>query len=166
MNMTNFSFDVVSTYDKAEMNNAFEQTKREIETRYDFKGTAAAVEWLGDKKGVKVVADSAWQIDQVLDVFRKKIAARGLTSKVLDMSGNVTEANLRAWQDVPFVEGLTQEKAKKVSQLIRDTHPKAKPTIQGDAVRVVSASKDELQAVMATLKQADFDYPLQFTNYR
>lgn len=164
--MANFSFDVVSTYDKAEMNNAFEQTVREIENRYDFKGTAAAIEWIGDKTGVKLVADSKWQIDQVLDVFRKKLAGRDMTSKVLDLTNEIHEANMRAWQDVPFIDGLTQEKAKKVSQIIRDAHPKAKPSIQGDAVRVTSASKDELQAVMATLKSADLEYPLSFTNYR
>lgn len=164
--MAHFSFDVVSTYDKAEMNNAFEQTVREIENRYDFKGTAASIEWLGDKKGVKLIADNAWQIEQVLDVFRKKLAGRGMTSKVLDLSGEIHEANMRAWHDIPFVDGLTQDKAKKVSSLICETHPKAKPSIQGDAVRIVSSSKDELQAVMATLKNADLDYPLNFTNYR
>lgn len=164
--MANFSFDVVSTYDKAEMNNAFEQTVREIENRYDFKGTAAAIEWLGDKTGVKLIADSKWQIDQVLDVFRKKLAGRNMTSKVLNLSGEVHEANMRAWQDIPFVDGLNQDRAKEVSKIIRDAHPKAKPSIQGEAVRVVSASKDELQAVMTTLRAADVDYPLSFTNYR
>jgi uncharacterized protein YajQ (UPF0234 family) len=164
--MANFSFDVVSTYDKAEMNNAFEQTVREIENRYDFKGTAAAIEWLGDKTGVKLIADSKWQIDQVLDVFRKKLAGRDMTSKVLDLTKTINEANMRAWQDVPFVDGLNQDRAKEVSKIIRDAHPKAKPSIQGEVVRVVSASKDELQAVMTTLRAADVDYPLSFTNYR
>ncbi len=164
--MASFSFDVVSTYDKAEMNNAVEQAQREIENRYDMKGTPAAVEWLADKKGIKLVAASAWQIDQVLDILRKKLAGRTMTSKVLDLSGEVHEANMRAWQDVAFVDGLTQEKAKEVSKLIRDAHPKVKPSIQGEAVRVVSSSKDELQAVMATLNNADVDYPLSFTNYR
>lgn len=164
--MANFSFDVVSTYDKAEMNNAFEQTVREIENRYDFKGTAAAVEWLGDKTGVKLIADSKWQIEQVLDVFRKKLASRNMTSKVLDLSAEIHEANMRAWQDVPFIDGLTQEKAKEVSKIIRDAYPKAKPSIQGDVVRVVSGSKDELQGIMTTLRAADVNYPLSFTNYR
>ena len=89
-----------------------------------------------------------------------------MTSKVLDLSKEIHEANMRAWQEVPFVDGLTQEKAKEVSKIIRETHPKAKPTVQGEAVRVVSSSKDELQAVMATLKGANVDYPLSFTNYR
>ncbi len=164
--MANYSFDIVSTYDKAEMNNAYEQTVREIENRFDFKGTAAAIEWLGDKTGVKLTADSPWQIDQVLDVFRKKLVGRNMTAKVLDLSREIHEANLRAWQEIPFVEGLSQEKAKEISKIIRDTHPKAKPSIQGDAVRVVSGSKDELQGVMSTLNSANLDYPLNFTNYR
>lgn len=164
--MANFSFDVVSSYDKAEMNNAFDQTQREIETRYDFRGTPAAIEWLDNKSGLKLIAANEWQIDQVLDILRKKLAARSMTSKVLDLSKPINEANMRAWQEVPFIDGLTQEKAKVVSKIIRDAHPKAKPSIQGDAVRVVSSSKDELQAVMDTLKAADLDYPLSFTNYR
>ena len=164
--MANFSFDSVSTYDKAEMNNAVEQALREIENRYDFKGTPATIEWLGDKSGVKLTATNAWQIEQVLDVFRKKLAGRGMTSKVLDLSGEVHEANLRAWQEVPFVDGLSQEKAKDIAKRVRDAHPKVKPTIQGDAVRVTSSSKDELQAVMTALKAADVEYPLSFINYR
>jgi uncharacterized protein YajQ (UPF0234 family) len=164
--MANFSFDVVSTYDKAEMNNAVEQTQREIENRYDLKGTPAAIEWLGDKAGVKLIALNAWQIDQVLDILSKKLAGRNMTSKVLDLTKEVHEANMRAWQEVPFIDGLTQDKAKEVSKIIREAHPKAKPSIQGEAVRVVSNSKDELQGVMTTLKNADVDYPLSFTNYR
>lgn len=148
------------------MNNAVEQAQREIENRYDMKGTPAAIEWLGDKTGVKLIAANEWQIDQVLDIFRKKLAGRGMTSKVLNLTQEIHEANLRAWQDVPFIDGLTPEKAKDISKIIRDAHPKAKPSIQGDAVRVVSVSKDELQAVMTTLKNADLDYPLSFTNYR
>jgi cyclic-di-GMP-binding protein len=164
--MPTFSFDIESTFDKAEMNNAFEQTEREIANRYDFKGTPAAVEWLPDKKGVKLIASNEWQIEQVLDVFRKKLASRGLTSKVLDLSKPINESNMRAWQDVPFIEGLTGDKAKKIANLIREAHPKAKPLIQGDVVRVTSASKDELQAVMKTLDTSDLDYPLRYTNYR
>lgn len=164
--MAQFSFDIVSTYDKSEMNNAVEQAQREIENRYDMKGTLAAIEWLADKKGIKLVATSAWQIDQVLDILSKKLAGRNMTSKVLDLTNKINEANMRAWQDVMFVDELTQERAKEVSKIIRESHPKAKPSIQGDAVRVTSSSKDELQAVMATLKNAPLNYPLNFTNYR
>jgi len=86
----------------------------------------------------------------------------------LNLTGEIHEANMRAWQDVPFIDGLTQGKRrKKCTKLIRDTQPERQNRpYEGDAVRVVSASKDELQAVMTTLKNADVDYPLSFTNYR
>ena len=94
--MAQFSFDIVSSYDKAEMNNVYQQAEKEIASRYDFRGTAAGIEWLKDKSGIKVVADSAWQLEQVVDLFRKKLAARDQSSKVLDLSSEVHEANLRA----------------------------------------------------------------------
>jgi uncharacterized protein YajQ (UPF0234 family) len=165
--MANFSFDIVSEYDKAEMNNVFDQTVREIQNRYDFKGTPAALEWLNsDKTGIKVVGNGEWQIDAILDIFRKKLATRGQSQKVLDISRDIAESNLKATKEVPFKQGLDQEKAKQITKLLRDEFPKAKPQIQGDAVRVTSSSKDELQAVIQLLKGKDFDFPLSFTNYR
>ena len=164
--MAQFSFDIESTYDKAEMNNVEQLVNREIENRYDFKGTPAAVEWLADKKGFKVIGSNEWQLETVVDMIGKQLAKRGSTSKVLDISGKVTEANLRAWKDIPFKDGLKQDDAKKITKLLKESHPKAKTQIQGDVVRVTSASKDELQAVMQTLHSADFDFPLSFTNYR
>jgi len=165
--MTNFSFDVVSEYDKAEMNNVFDQTVREIQSRYDFKGTPAAIEWLNsDKTGLKVTGNGEWQIEAILDIVRKKLATRGQSQKVLDTSKEVTESNLKASQEVPFKQGLDQEKAKQITKLLRDEFPKVKPQIQGDAVRVTSNSKDDLQGVIQLLKGKDFDFPLNFTNYR
>ncbi len=164
--MAQFSYDIISSYDKAEMNNVFQQTEKEIASRYDFRGTAAGIEWLADKKGIKATADNTWQLEQVIDLFGKKLAARNMTSKVLDTTGNVTEANMRAWQDIPFRDGLSQDNAKKITKLLKQSHPKLKTQIQGDEVRVSGASKDELQAAMQTLKAADFDFPLLFTNYR
>lgn len=165
--MANFSFDIVSEYDKAEMNNVFDQALREIASRYDFKGTPAELDWLnGDKTGFKVVGSGDWQIDAILDIVRKKLATRGQSQKVLDTSKEITESNLKATQEVPFKQGLDQEKAKKITKLIRDKYPKVKPIIQGDAVRVTSNSKDDLQAVMQLVKSQDFDFPLNFTNYR
>jgi len=164
--MANFSFDIVSDYDKAEMNNVFDQTQRELDSRYDFKGTPAAVEWLDDKKGLKITGSGEWQIDAILDIVRKKLATRGQSQKVLDTSKELLETNLRTTKEVPFVQGLDQDKAKKITAAIRDEFPKAKPQIQGDTVRVTSNSKDDLQAVMQLLRAADFDFPLNFTNYR
>ncbi|HEY8998972.1 MAG TPA: YajQ family cyclic di-GMP-binding protein [Candidatus Saccharimonadales bacterium] len=165
--MANFSFDIVSEYDKAEMNNVFDQARRELDSRYDFKGTPAALDWLNDEKtGLKVTGNGDWQIDAILDIVRKKLATRGQSQKVLDTSKAPTVANLKTTQEVPFKQGLDQEKAKKITALLRDTHPKAKTQIQGDAVRVTSNSKDELQAIMQLLREQDFDFPLSFNNFR
>jgi hypothetical protein len=165
--MANFSFDIVSEYDKAEMNNVFDQTRRELDSRYDFKGTPAAIEWFNDEKtGFRVTGNGDWQIEAILDIVRKKLATRSQSQKVLDTSKASVVANLKTTQEVPFKQGLDQEKAKKVTALIRDVHPKAKTQIQGDAVRVTSNSKDDLQDVMQLLREQDFDFPLSFNNFR
>lgn len=166
-NMANFSFDVVSEYDKAEMNNVFDQAQREMASRYDFKGTPAEIDWLnGDKTGIKVTGNGEWQIDAILDIVRKKLATRGQSQKILDTSREIVESNLKATQEVPFKQGLDQDKAKRITKLLRDELPKVKSQIQGDAVRVTSNSKDDLQAAIQLLKAQDFDFPLNFTNYR
>lgn len=165
--MGSFSFDIVSEYDKAEMNNVFDQAQREIDSRYDFKGTPAALEWLDEKKGLRVTGNGEWQIDAILDIVRKKLSARGLSQKVLDTSKTVVESNLKTTKEVPFIAGLDQEKAKTITKLIRDSYPKAKTQIQGDAVRVMSGSKDELQAVMQLLRgREELAFPVSFTNFR
>lgn len=165
--MANFSFDIVSEYDKAEMNNVFDQTQREMTSRYDFKGTPAEIEWLNDDKaGLKITGSGDWQIDAILDIVRKKLATRGQSQKVLDTSKEFVTSNLKTTKDVPFIQGLDQDKAKKITKLIRDEYPKAKTQIQGEAVRVTSGSKDELQAAMQLLRQQDFDFPINFINFR
>jgi hypothetical protein len=165
--MANFSFDIVSDYDKAEMNNVFEQACREIDSRYDFKGTPAQLEWLNaDKTGLKVTGSGDWQIDAILDIVRKKLAIRGQSQKTLDTSKEIITSNLKSAQEVPFIQGLDQDKAKKITSLIREHHPKVKTQIQGDAVRVTSASKNDLQAVMQLVSTQDFDFPVSFANYR
>jgi cyclic-di-GMP-binding protein len=165
--MAQFSFDVVSDFDKAEMNNVFDQSQREIQSRYDFKGTSAALEWLdADKNGLKITGDSDYHIDAIIDMVRKKLATRGQSQKVLDTSKDSVTSNLKTTKEVPFKKGLDQEKAKKITKLVRDKLPKVKTQIQGDEVRVTSNKKDELQEVMQLLKQQDFDFPLQFTNFR
>ena len=165
--MATFSFDIVSEYDKAEMNNVFDQTHREIASRYDFKGTPAELEWLNaEKTGIKVTGSSDWQVDAILDIFRKKLATRGQSQKVLDVSHEAVTSNLKTTKEVPFKQGLNQDKAKKITTIIRDKLPKVKTQIQGDAVRVMSANKNDLQDVIRLLKQHEFDFPLSFTNYR
>lgn len=165
--MANYSFDIVSDYDKAEMINVFDQTQREVASRYDFKGTAAALEWLdSDKTGLKLTGDTQYQLDAIVDIVRKKLAAREQSQKLLDTSREPVTSNLRVTWEVPFKKGLDQDKAKSITKLLREHYPKAKAQIQGEEVRVTSASKDELQGVMQLLRTQDFDFPLDFTNYR
>jgi uncharacterized protein YajQ (UPF0234 family) len=163
--MAQFSFDIVSDYDKAEMNNVFDQVQRELSSRYDFKGTPAAVEWLDDKKGFKIIGSGDWQIDAILDIVRKKLAARNLSQKVIDTSKEIAESNLKTTKEAPFVSGLNQDKAKQLTKLIRDKLPKIKTQIQGEAIRVMSPKKDELQAVIQLLKSTELDFPISFTNF-
>src|SRR5208282_78850 len=157
--MANFSFDIVSDYDKAELNNVYDQTQREISSRYDFKNTPAGLEWLNnDKTGFKVIGSGDWQIDSILDIVRKKLATRNQSQKILDLSIDPLTSNLKTSKDVPFKRGLDQEKAKRISKLIRDNMPKVKSQIQGDSLRVTSNSKDELQSVMQLINKQDFDF--------
>lgn len=164
--MATFSFDIVSEYDKAEMNNVFAAVQKEIDNRYDFKGTPAEIDWLDDKKGFRTIGSNEWQIDSIIDIIRKKLAAREQSSKTLDLSKPVSESNLKATKEIPFVAGLDQDKAKRITKLLRDNMPKLKPQIQGEAVRVISASKDDLQKAMQLVRSSEFDFPISFTNLR
>jgi uncharacterized protein YajQ (UPF0234 family) len=164
---TTFSFDIVSDYNIAEMNNAIDQAQREMASRYDFKGTPASLEFRDSAKtGLTIVGASDYHIDAILDIVRKKLATRGLDQKVLDLSKQPTTGNFKVTKDVLFKKGLDQDKAKKITSVIRDHLPKVKTMIQGDSVRVMSPKKDELQAVMELVRSQSFDFPLDFTNYR
>lgn len=148
------------------MNNVFAGTEREIGTRYDFKGTPAAIEWLDDKKGYKIIGAGEWQCDAVLDIVRKKLAAREQSSKVLDLSKTPVESNLKTTWEIPFKQGLSQDDAKKITKQLREEAPKVKTQIQGDMVRVTSGSKNDLQDVITLLRSTEYEFPLQFINYR
>jgi uncharacterized protein YajQ (UPF0234 family) len=164
--MATFSFDIVSEYDKAEMNNVFMQSAREIGNRYDFKNTPAELDWLGDKVGFKVTGNSDMQIEAIVDIVRRGLINRGQSTKVLDLSKEPVTSNLKIVKDIPFIGGLDTDRAKEVTKLIRDNFPKVKPQIQGDTVRVTSSSKDDLQTVMQLVREHNFDFPVVFNNYR
>lgn len=165
--MAQFTFDIVSDYNLAEINNVFDQTHREIISRYDFKNTPAALDWLDENKsGLKITGNSEWQIEAILEIVRKKLATRGQSQKTLDVSKDAVVSNLKTTKGVPFLKGLSQDKAKKITNIIRNQFPKVKTQIQGEEIRVMSSSKDDLQAVMQLLKAQDFDFPINFTNYR
>ncbi len=165
--MASFSFDIVSDYDKAEMNNVFEQTKKELSNRYDLKGSSANLDWLNpDKTGLLITGDNDYHIEAITDLVRKKLAARNQSQKVLDTSKEPVVSNLKTTKEIVFKSGLKGDDAKKITKLIRDTYPKAKTQIQGEEIRVTSQKKDELQAVMQLLRGQEFDFPLSFINFR
>ncbi|HSX14506.1 MAG TPA: YajQ family cyclic di-GMP-binding protein [Candidatus Saccharimonadales bacterium] len=161
-----FSFDVVSDFDAAEMANAIDQAQREIANRYDFKNTSAKVDFVEGKTGLLITADSDNQAQAVLDVVQGKLIKRGLSLKTLDSSAQPVQGGKEVRWTIPFKKGLDQDKAKQVTKAIREAFPKVKTQVQGDAVRVTSSSKDDLQGVMAALKAGEFDFPLDFVNYR
>ncbi len=165
--MSNFSFDIVSDYDKAEMNNVFDQAKKELANRYDLKGTSANLDWLdSDKSGLLITGDNDYHIEAITDLVRKKLAARNQSQKVLDTSKESVVSNLKTTKEIKFKSGLKGDDAKKITKLLRGNYPKAKAQIQGEEIRVTSPKKDELQAVMTLLRQQDFDFPLSFINFR
>ena len=164
--MAQFSFDIVSDYDLAKINNVVEQSQRDIANRYDFKNTSANLEFVEDKKGVKIAGDNQFHLDSIIDILRKRLANSGVNQKVLDVSSEPTTSNLKMIWTIPFKKGLDQEKAKKITKLIRDNFPKVKSQIQGEEVRVSSPKKDELQQAMNLVREANFDFPIDFTNFR
>lgn len=164
--MASFSFDIVSEVDKAEINNVFLAVQKDLQNRFDFKGTPANIDWLQDKSGFLIVGSNEWQIEQIIDIVRKRLATRNMTSKILDLEKPIAASNMKTTKEVPFRVGIDKEKAKSLCIIIRNNLPKLKPQIQGDSVRVVGSSKDELQACINLLKQSDLDYAIQFINYR
>ncbi len=164
--MANFSFDIVSDYDLAKVTNAVEQSQRDIANRYDFKGTSSSVEFIDDKKGVKIVGDNQFHLDSIIDILRRRLAGSGVSQKILDVSSEPVTSNLKMTWTVSFRKGLDQEKAKKITKLIREELPKIKTQIQGEEIRVTSQKKDELQMAMQKVRSADFEFPVEFTNFR
>lgn len=160
------SFDIVSDYDIAKVTNAVEQTQREIANRYDFKGTKAGINFTEGKSGVAITGDNQFHLDSIIDILRKKLAGAGVDQKVLDTSKQPVESNMQITWELSFKKGLDQEKTKQVTKLIRESYPKVKPQVQGEEIRVSSAKRDELQAVIQLLKNTEFDFPLEFTNFR
>ena len=148
------------------MNNVYDHVQRELGTRFELKGPNAALEWLDDKKGLKIYGDNQYHLDAIMDMLRKKAGTRGVSQKTFDVSKDPETTNLRMIWEVPFKNGLKQDDSKKITKLLRDELPKVKAQIQGEDVRVMSAKKDELQTAMQLIRDANFDFPISFTNFR
>lgn len=161
-----FSFDIVSDYDVAEMTNAVDQAQRELGTRYDFRGTAAKLEFGEGKTSINIEGDSRNQLDALLDMLQSKLVKRGVPLQVLDLSTEPIQGGKEMRWNIPFIKGLDQDKAKQITKLIREEFPKVKTQIQGDSVRVSATAKDDLQGVMTILRTKELDFPIDFQNYR
>src|SRR3954451_1981237 len=162
--MADSSFDVVSKVDKMEADNAVNQARKEVEQRYDFKNVGASIEWSGEK--VLLKANTEERVKAVLEVLESKFIKRGITLKSLD-TGEPYASGKEFRVEVGLKNGIEQDAAKKINKLIRDEAPKTvKSQIQGDELRVSSKSRDDLQATMALLKNADLDVAVQFVNFR
>jgi uncharacterized protein YajQ (UPF0234 family) len=158
------SFDVVSKVDRQEVDNALNQAAKEIQQRYDFKGTDASIAWSGDT--ILMRANSEDRVKAVLDVFQTKLIKRQVSLKAIE-AGDPKPSGKEYRIEAALKEGLNQENAKKITKLIRDDGPKGvKAQITGDELRVSSKSRDDLQGVIALLKGADLDVAVQFINYR
>ncbi|ALX03810.1 MULTISPECIES: YajQ family cyclic di-GMP-binding protein [Aeromicrobium] len=163
--MADSSFDIVSKLDRQEADNALNQAMKEISTRYDFKNTGALLEWKGEE-GIEITANADERALAVLEVFKEKLIKRGISLKALE-TGDPRQSGKDVKINGSFSQGISTEQAKKVSKLIRDEGPKGvKVQVQGEELRVTSKKRDDLQEVIALLKGADLDFPLQFVNYR
>jgi uncharacterized protein YajQ (UPF0234 family) len=163
--MADSSFDIVSKFDRQEVDNALNQAQRELATRFDFKNTGAKIAWSGDH-AVEITANADERARAVLEVFKDKLIKRNQSLKILD-PGEPRQSGRDTRLSVALKEGISQEQAKKVSKLIRDEGPKGvKVQVQGEELRVSGKKRDDLQAVIALVKQQEYDFPVQFTNYR
>jgi uncharacterized protein YajQ (UPF0234 family) len=158
------SFDVVSAIDMQELNNAIQQAEKEIDNRFDFKGSKSSIEL--DKNELVVISDDEYKLNSVLDVLHSKMVKRGISLKNLQYGKLEPAASSTVRQRIGLKQGIGQEHAKKINILLRDSKLKVKSQIQGDQIRVTGKSKDDLQKAIQLLRQSDIDLDLQFVNFR
>lgn len=158
------SFDIVSEFDMQEMDNAINQTKKEIITRYDFKGSKAEVNLT--KETITLTAENDSKINAMIDILQSKAIKRGLSLKIFDYGKIETTAGSMVKQVITLKQGISQDIAKKIVKEIKESKLKVQSSIQGDVVRVTAKNIDDLQTVITLLKEKDLDVPLQFINYR
>lgn len=162
---SNPSFDIVSKVDRQEADNALRQAQKELATRFDFRDTGAEIDWAGEA-AVTIQASTEDRAKAALEVFKDKLVKRNISLKSLD-AGDPRSSGKIYKIDCKILQGIDQEKAKAISKKIRDEGPKGvQAQIQGDQLRVTGKKKDDLQAVISLLKEADLGVALQFTNYR
>lgn len=161
---SNSSFDIVSDFDYQEMVNAVDQTRRDIKGRYDLKDTDTVLEL--DPQKIVILTNSEFTLESVKQLLREKAARRQLSLKIFVENPLEAAGGNRVRQEITLQKGIDKELAKEISKAIRDSFKKVTASIQGDAVRVSSKSKNDLQGVIQFIREQDYDVPLQFNNYR
>ncbi|MFQ5509469.1 MAG: YajQ family cyclic di-GMP-binding protein [Leptospirillia bacterium] len=159
------SFDIVSELDMQEVKNAIDQAMKEITQRFDFKGSISKIT-LEDEKNIVLVSEDEGKLQSVITVLEQRIVKRGISIKALDYQSVEPAAGATVRQRVALKEGVATDKAKQIVKEIKGMKLKVQAAIQGDKVRVSGKKRDDLQAVMAHVKEMDLGLPLQFTNYR
>ena len=163
--MADPSFDVVSKVDRQEVDNALKQAAKELAQRFDFRGTGTGIDWSG-KEAVTIESETEERAKAAVEVFKEKLVKRSVSLKAVELDEPKQSGKTYRIQG-RIIEGISADKAKEIGKLIRDQKIKGvQAQIQGDQLRVTAKKKDDLQAVIAMLKQADFGVALQFTNYR
>jgi len=163
--MADFSFDIQSQFDRQELVNALDQTKRELGYRYDFNDSPYEITL--EKEELVINAQDAYKMKAITDLILAKLISRKLDTRILDFTiENEPAAGNTVRKKVKLVAGLDKEKSKEIAKVINTSFKKVKTAIQGEEIRVTSPFKDTLQEVMSLLKTKDFGVPLQFTNYR
>lgn len=157
------SFDIVSELDKHEVTNAVDQANRELQTRFDFKGVAAS--FTRNEDSVSMEAEVDFQLRQMLDLLVSKFIGRGIDPKCID-ENDADSSGVKARQEVMLRQGLDQVNSKKITKAIKESKLKVQVQIQGEKVRVTGKKRDDLQGVMALLKESDIELPLQYNNFR
>jgi uncharacterized protein YajQ (UPF0234 family) len=158
------SFDIVSQVNEQEVKNALEQANKEIQNRYDFKGSDARIEQA--EKILSVFADDEFKLGQVIDVLRQRLAKRNVDVRCLELGAVEKAAGDKVKRQITVKVGVPQDKGKEIQKLIKDAKLKVQASIQGDAVRIAGAKKDDLQAAIQQVRVAITDLPLQFINFR
>ncbi len=158
------SFDIVSEVNRAEIDNAINQTMKEVRQRFDFKGSAAQVVF--EDKSLVLTAEDETRLRNMNDIFQQKLVRRGVPLKALDYGSVEPAAGGTVRQIVAVQQGIPTEKAREIVKFIKDTKVKVQAAIQGDVVRITGRDRDTLQDVIAKLKAKDFGIDMQFTNYR
>jgi len=160
------SFDIVSEIDMQEVRNAVENATRDLSTRWDFRNIPASFEFNEKSESIKVACESDFQVKQLVDILREKLAKRGIEGTVLDISQDIIHSGKTYSVEAKLKQGIESLLAKKLVKFIKDSKLKVQTQIQGEQVRVTGKSRDDLQGVMALIRGEDLGQPFQFNNFR